>query len=134
MMPEDHPLRSQLLTIMRRHIEGLKPMQSKEGMWRQILDDSSSWEETSCTAMFAYSIARAVNRGWIPSDNMEIARKAFAGVCTRVTPDGRVADTCEGTGIGLDAAFYMRRKRPDNDLHGPGAVLLAGAEILACKK
>jgi len=133
-MPENHPSRPKLLEIMRRHIEGLKSLQAENGMWRQILDDSASWEETSCTAMFAYAIARAVNRGWISPDNMAVARKAFAAVCEHVTPEGGVNGTCEGTGIGLTAAFYLNRKRPNNDLHGPGAVLFAGAEILAAKQ
>jgi rhamnogalacturonyl hydrolase YesR len=130
-MPADHPLRGKLLDILRRHIEGIKPHQAASGMWRQVLDEKDIWEETSCSAMFAYCIARAVNRGWISPDNMAIARKAFAGVCTQITPDGKVNGTCRGTGIGLTLAFYAARTRPDNDMHGRGLVLLAGAELLA---
>jgi len=131
-MPDDHPLRPQLLAILRRHIDGLKAVQAPGGMWRQVLDDPALWEETSCTAMFAYAIARAANRGWIPAANLDIARKAFAAIAASyITPDGQVNGTCRGTNIAQTPAYYAARPRPDDELHGRGLVLLAGAELLA---
>jgi unsaturated rhamnogalacturonyl hydrolase len=130
-MPEDHPDRAKLLDILRRHVEGLKRVQAPSGMWRQVLDNESLWDETSCTAMFTYSIARAVNRGWIDASNMTVARKGFDGIAAQVTEDGTVKNTCQGTNIDMTLQYYIDRPRPDDDLHGPGVVLLAGTEILA---
>jgi rhamnogalacturonyl hydrolase YesR len=130
-MPETDPARAQLLDILRRQIEGLKKVQADDGMWHQVLDRSDSWDETSCTAMFAYGIARAVNRGWIDPSNMAMARKAFGAVAEKVTADGRVTGTCEGTSVNTSLDYYERRQRPDDDLHGRGPTLLAGAEILS---
>jgi unsaturated rhamnogalacturonyl hydrolase len=130
-MPEDHPQREALLVILRRHVAGVVPLQAPSGLWRQLLDREELWEETSCSAMFAYSIARAVNRGWISADHLHAARGAFAGISRRVTEDGQVNGTCEGTEIGRDAAYYAGRRRPPNDIHGIGAVLLAGTELMA---
>jgi unsaturated rhamnogalacturonyl hydrolase len=129
-MPENDPLRPPLLDILRKQIEGIKKVQASDGMWRQVLDKPELWEETSCTAMFAYSIARAVHRGWIDPSNMAVAREAFAGVSRHVMPDGTVVGTCEGTGIGESLDFYIQRKQPVDDFHGRGPVLLAGTEIL----
>jgi rhamnogalacturonyl hydrolase YesR len=98
-----------------------------------VLDKPDLWEETSSSAMFAYGIARAVNRGWLPRSDMVIARRAFAGVAANVTADGRVENTCGGTAIGTTLEFYVNRPRPDDDPHGRGPVLLAGSEILAAK-
>ena len=133
-MPDDDPLRPQVLAILRKQIEGLKKLQAPDGLWRQVLDQPGLWEETSCTAMFAYGIARAANRGWIDASNMTIARRAFAGVARNVTPDGEVNGTCEGTGIGMTLDFYQKRQRPVDDLHGRGPVLLAGTELLRSRK
>jgi rhamnogalacturonyl hydrolase YesR len=133
-MPDNDPLRPQLLDILRKQIDGLKKVQAPDGMWRQVLNQPDLWEETSCTAMFAYGIARAVNRGWIDASNMEVARKAFAGIAQNVTPDGVVKGTCQGTNIGRDLSYYIKRQRPDDDLHGRGPVLLAGTEILLAGK
>jgi rhamnogalacturonyl hydrolase YesR len=84
--------------------------------------------------MFAYGIARAVNRGWIDPFNMAVARQAFAGISKNVTPDGVVNGTCEGTGIGESLDFYIKRKQPVDDPHGRGPVMLAGTEILLADK
>jgi rhamnogalacturonyl hydrolase YesR len=130
-LPDNDPLRPQLLVILKKQIDGLRPLQAPSGMWRQVLDKSDLWEETSATAMFAYGIARAVNRGWLPASDMAMARHAFAGVAENVTPDGKVQNTCGGTNIGATLDFYINRPRPDNDPHGRGPVLLAGTEILA---
>jgi unsaturated rhamnogalacturonyl hydrolase len=130
-LPENHPDREKLLDVYRRHVAGVIALQPESGIWRQVLDQKNLWEETSCTAMFAYAIARGVNRGWLPAEDMAVARKAFAGLCAgRITPDGAVNGTCAGTNIGLDLEFYADRPRPDDDLHGRGVVLLAGTEIL----
>lgn len=133
-MPENDPLRPQVLAILRKQIEGLKRLQAPDGMWRQVLDQPQTWEETSCTAMFAFGIARAVNRGWIDTSDMAIARRAFAGIAKNVTPDGAVDGTCEGTGIGMSLDFYLKRQRPPDDPHGCGPVILAGTEILQMGK
>lgn len=130
-MPDNDPLRPQLLDILRKQIDGLKKVQAPDGMWRQVLDKQDLWEETSCTAMFAYGIARAVNRGWIDPSNMVIARRAFAAASKNVTADGTVNGTCQGTTMSHDLAYYIARERPSDDPHGRGPMMLAGCEILS---
>jgi unsaturated rhamnogalacturonyl hydrolase len=131
-MPTNHPARSNVLNILRRHIEGIKSVQQTSGRWRQILDydDASNWEETSCTAMYSYCLARAVSRGWIDPTNLAIARKGFIGVCTNITTNGVVNGTCQGTSLDPRISYYLSLSRPSDDMHGRGVVLLAGAEIL----
>ncbi len=129
-MPEDHPDREKLLAILKRQIDGLIPHQAESGCWHQVLDHHDLWEETSSTAMFTYGIARAVNRGWIEKDYLRIAEKAFDGINARITADGAILGTCEGTGIKRDLDVYAKRKRPYDDNHAQGAVLLALTELL----
>jgi rhamnogalacturonyl hydrolase YesR len=133
-LPENHPARAKLIEILRKQVDGLKPLQAPDGMWRQVLDKPELWEETSCTAMFAYGIARAVNRGWLDPSYVAMARKAFAGISKNVTTEGVVNETCEGTNIGQTLDYYVKRGRPSDDMHGRGPVLLAGTEILLAKK
>lgn len=129
MAPED-PLRPPLREILRKQAGGLKKVQAPDGMWRQVLDKPELWEETSCTAMFTYSLARAANRGWIAPDYLVIARRAFAALSRRVSEDGAVRGTCQGTNIGRTLDYYIQRQRPEDDPHGPGPLMLAGAELL----
>lgn len=130
-MPTNHPARATLLNILNRHIAGIESVQATNGMFRQVLDDPGAWEETSCTAMFAYSIARAVNRGWIDPANMAVARNAFAGLCRYITTNGVVNQVCPGTSLTNSLTYYVDTQQPtSNDPHGPGPVMLAGSEIL----
>jgi unsaturated rhamnogalacturonyl hydrolase len=133
-MPENHPARVKLIAILKKQIDGIKPLQAPSGMWRQVLDHPESWEETSCTAMFAYGIARAVNRSWLDASYLPMARKAMAGISKNVTAEGVVNETCIGTNIGQDIKYYMDRPRTSDDMHGRGPVLLAATELLMVKQ
>jgi rhamnogalacturonyl hydrolase YesR len=128
-MPEEHPQYNAVLSVIRKHIEGIIPLQTESGLWRQILDHSELWEETSCTAMFTYVISRAVNKGWIDKNNLAVAQKALTGLNQKITENGELIDVCRGTAIGYDLEFYVNRSRPFDDDHGHGAVLLALTEL-----
>ncbi|MBI2842188.1 MAG: glycoside hydrolase family 88 protein [Armatimonadetes bacterium] len=133
-LPTDHPDRDKLLSILRGHINGLKEVQSPSGFWRQVLDRPDLWEETSCTAMFAFGIARACNRGWTDKSSIKIAAKAFEALKSRVSWDGTVIGTGMGTAIGTDVQYYFSRPQPVDECLGVGPVLLAGTELMAAGK
>ena len=130
-MPTNHPARTNLLNILRRHIAGIESVQATDGMWHQVVDHPEVWEETSCTAMFAYSIARAVNRGWIDPTNLAVARRAFAAIAQlQVSASGNISNICPGTSLNTTLSYYANEVPATDDRHGPGPVMLAGAEIL----
>jgi unsaturated rhamnogalacturonyl hydrolase len=133
-LPNNHPKRAQLLKILRQHILGVAHYQGPSGLWHQLLDKADSYPETSCSAMFTYAIARSVNKGYIESRYSSIALRGWEGVMTKIRPDGQVEGVCAGTGVSDDLVFYYRRPAPLNDIHGLGAVLLAGTEILQLRK
>jgi rhamnogalacturonyl hydrolase YesR len=64
-LPEDHPDRRAVIDLLRAHVQGLAPRQSGTGFWHQLLDRDDSYLETSATAIYAFSMARAINRGLI---------------------------------------------------------------------
>ena len=129
-LPADHSQRALLLSLLRRHILGAAQYQSAEGLWHQLIDKTDSYPETSCSAMFSYTIARAVNKGYIEPRYASIARRGWEGVRSKIRPDGHVEGVCAGTGVGDDLVHYYKRPTPLNDAHGIGAVLLAGAEVM----
>jgi unsaturated rhamnogalacturonyl hydrolase len=131
-LPADHPGRPAILAQLRAHAAGLARLQSATGLWHQLLDRPDSYLETSATAIYAYALARAVNRGWLDSRvYAPVVMLAWAGVSTKVTAAGEVEDVCVGTGMGFDPAFYYFRPRHVSAAHGYGPVLLAGAEVIA---
>jgi rhamnogalacturonyl hydrolase YesR len=129
-LPADHPLRPQIIKLLQAHAQAIASLQSGSGLWHQMLDRPDSYLETSCSAMFAYSMARAVNHGWLDAAGYgPVALAAWNGLTTQVTADGRVTGVCVGTSYADDYAYYYYRPRQD-DVHGYGPVLLAGSEII----
>jgi unsaturated rhamnogalacturonyl hydrolase len=134
-LPENHQGYESVLRLLQSHIRGLAAYQSGEGFWHQLLDREDSYLETSATAIYTYSIARAVNRGWI--DEMAygpVAQLGWNTVSTKVNAKGQVEGTCVGTGMAFDPAFYYHRPINVYAAHGYGPVLLAGAEIIEMTK
>lgn len=129
-LPENHPKRKELIDLFKKHIIGISRYQSASGLWHQLLDKVDSYLETSCTAMFTYSIARAVNIGLIAKRYLPIAIKGWEGVMTKITTTGDVEGVCTGTGTSDELIHYYIRPAPLNDVHGIGVVILAGTEIL----
>jgi rhamnogalacturonyl hydrolase YesR len=134
-LPEDHPGRAGILDLYRAHVRGLAEVQAKDGRWHQLLDRNDSYLETSATAIYAYCIARGVNRGWLdPLAHGPMAVLAWHAVVTQVNEQGQVENVCVGTGMGFDPAFYYHRPVSPVAPHGYGPVLLAGAEMLTLAK
>jgi len=130
-LPENHPGRARVLDLLRAHIRGLASCQSGQGLWHQLLDRNDSYLETSASAMFAYCIARAINRGWIDREaHVQMVQLAWHAVSARVNAQGQVEGTCIGTGMQFEPTFYYYRPTSVFAAHGYGSVLHAGAEMI----
>jgi rhamnogalacturonyl hydrolase YesR len=124
-----------VLQQLRAHVKGLAAYQDGTGLWHQLIDRNDTYLETSATAIYAYSMARAINRGYI--DKRAYAPAvilAWNAVATKVNAKGQVEGTCVGTGMGFDTAFYAYRPVNVYAAHGYGPVLLAGAEVITMIK
>jgi rhamnogalacturonyl hydrolase YesR len=128
-LPKTHRDYQKILELFQRHAAGLIGLQSKSGLWHQVLDHPESYEETSCTAMFALAMARGVRNGWLDQKYREAALKGWDGVKSKIDDDGTVHGICRGTEIGGDLEFYFKRQTFDHDPRGLGAVITAGVEI-----
>ena len=129
-LPQNHPQRDTLVSIFHQQVLGLSRYQSPTGLWHQLLDKNDSYLETSCTAMFTYSIAKAINKGWLDKRYQSIAERGWEGLKSSIDDDGNVQGICVGTGISDDIIYYYSRPTLENDIHGLGAVLLSGIEML----
>jgi rhamnogalacturonyl hydrolase YesR len=130
-LPENYKGRAEVLEQLKAHIKGLAPYQSDKGFWHQLIDRNDSYLETSATAMYAYCIAHAVNKGWIDAKAYApMSILAWNAVTTKVNDKGQVEGTCVGTGMAFDPAFYYYRPTNVYAAHGYGPVLMAGAEII----
>lgn len=132
-LPANHPKRPELIKLLLRQIIGFSRYQDPNGMWHQLLDKPDSYAESSVTAMFTYTVAKAVNEGWINRRYITIAQNGWQALAGKVTEDGQVKNICIGTSIEDDIRYYYNRPAATNDTHGLGAFLMAGAEIIRAK-
>jgi unsaturated rhamnogalacturonyl hydrolase len=134
-LPENHPSRAAILSLLRAQIRGLAACQSGSGFWHQLLDRTDSYLETSATAIFTYGIAHAINQGWV--DALAYGPAVISGwnaVSTKINELGQVEGTCVGTGMAFDPVFYYHRPVNVFAAHGYGPALLAGAEVIRLLK
>ena len=130
-LPENHAGRTAVLQQFRDHAKGLANYQSGSGFWHQLLDREDSYLETSATAIYAYCIAHACNKGWLdPMTYAPMSILAWNAVSTKINEKGQVEGTCVGTGMAFDPAFYYHRPVNVFAAHGYGPAILAAAEII----
>ncbi len=130
-LPEDHTDREIIIRLLVKQIKGVMQYQSSTGLWHQLLDKNDSFLETSCTAMFTYGTAYAVNQGFMPNRYIEIAQKAWEAIEEKTNKYNAytVQGICSGTGIGNSLNYYYNRETNANDV-GFGAVLMAASELI----
>lgn len=127
MLPKDQRYdmyRNRIMDGYVKMMAGLLRYQNYDGMWGQLIDNMSSWRETSGTAMFAYAMITGVKNGWLDKKKYGAAsRKAWLSLMTYLNGDYNLLNVCEGTGEKNDYEYYLNRKRLTGDLHGQAALL-----------
>ncbi|MET9341097.1 glycoside hydrolase family 88 protein [Nonomuraea sp. NPDC003804] len=136
-MPADHPRRAALVDILRSIVQAYAHWQDPAtGRWFQVVTepgDPANWTETSCSAMYTYTISRAVERGHVDASYAAVAARGYQGVLAKVSlgADGRttILDIGEGTNVDDVTGYYYGRARPVNDFHGLGAFLIMNEQL-----
>lgn len=137
-LPTEHPERPPLIAFFNELCEGYAALQGEGGLWHQVLNDSETYQEASCTAMFAYGFARGVRFGWLdqPARYIEAAERAWNGLtCKAIDRQGNVHGVCSGSRYAFTAEYYNEDLLTvTNDNHGIGIMMLAGTEVAKMKK
>jgi unsaturated rhamnogalacturonyl hydrolase len=143
-LPRHHADRSAIIEIVRNIAKGLERYQDPAtGLWYQVIDQMDdpppanggypneaipgqpNWLETSSSSIFVYSLAKSVRLGYLPFHYIEVARKGWKGVKSRVEIDGDQV-TVYGTVVGMSVggtynAYVNADFRTDLDTGAPPA-------------
>ncbi|WNQ13903.1 glycoside hydrolase family 88 protein [Paenibacillus aurantius] len=95
-----------LLSSLERQVQKLAELQSPNGLWHTLLDDPTSYEETSATAGFAYGILKAIRKGYLSEEYREVGMKALHAVIGKIDGKGAVHGVSYGTRMGRTLDFY----------------------------
>jgi rhamnogalacturonyl hydrolase YesR len=130
-LPQDHPRRARILEGYRKMMKALLDSQGTDGMWRQLIDRSDSWPETSGTGMFTFAMVTGVRRGWLDAAAYgPAARKAWLALSGYVDQNADVTSVCQGTNKLDDLDYYLNRRRMTGDFHGQAPVLWTASALL----
>lgn len=95
-----------LINVLECQIKALEKYQDKSGLWHTIIDDETSYVETSATSGFAYGILKAVHMDIIDKKYKKIADKAISAIVEQISEDGTVNNVSYGTPMGDTIQFY----------------------------
>lgn len=130
-LPENHPQRVRILDGYHKMMKSLLQYQGSDGMWKQLIDHSESWPESSSTGMFTFAMITGVKNGWLDRQTYApVARKGWLGLVSYLTPEGEIRNVCEGTNKKNDLQYYLDRKRLTGDLHGQAPILWSASALL----
>lgn len=88
------------LAAFQQHAAALVKVQSEDGRWHQVLDNSSTFLETSATSMYIVAMVAGVNAGWLDSDiYTPVIKLAWQGLSSVIHSSGEVDHICDGFGI-----------------------------------
>lgn len=95
-----------LLEALEVQVKALVELQREDGMWHTLLNDPSSYAETSATAGFGYGILKGIRAGYLPETYSTAGKKAIQAVYSRIDEDGTVLEVSYGTAIGWNDEHY----------------------------
>jgi rhamnogalacturonyl hydrolase YesR len=130
-LPASWPDRARVLEIYRRQMRAFVPHQSGDGSWRQVVDEPTSYQELTVTAMITAAMARGVRLGWLDrAEFLPVIQNGWRAVAARVNEDGTVRDVCSGTGAMPTKEYYLQRPVVNGaDDRGGAMALLAALEL-----
>jgi unsaturated rhamnogalacturonyl hydrolase len=148
-LPADHPKRPEVIAILQRLAMAITNFQdAKTGLWYQVLDKGGKEEnylESSASCMFVYALAKAVKKGYIDSNFLNVAKKGYEGILKNfieVDKDGlvQIHQACSVAGLGGDPyrdgsyEYYIGEKIRINDPKAVGPFILASLELESIEK
>jgi len=119
-----------LTELLKHQIESLAECQGKDGMWHTLIDDPSSYVETSATCGIAYGILRAADMKLIDASYRISAEKALEPVLNNISSTGIVQNVSYGTPMGRETKDFYKNIPVKAMPYGQALAMLFLLEIL----
>jgi len=132
LLPPAHAERGQLEEKLINYTSTLLNYQDPKSLcWYQIVDkpeQSDNWLESSCSALFIYTIAKGIQMKLVDPEQLATIQKSMEGLIKTmvIVNDNHLSlkGICIGTSAGV-YNYYIGRPTSENDLHGIGAFIWA---------
>lgn len=124
-----NPMWMQLGGALRDQLGALVRLQSEDGLWHTILDDTDSYTETSASAGIAAALVL-----WGHPLHKKYIQKALDGILANIAPDGTVKNVSAGTAVMLSAEDYKKVPKKRIQGWGQGLALAFLTSVLQHKR
>ena len=101
-------VREKLTQVLLRQVRSLVKYQNENGMWHTLIDDPTSYVESSATCGFGYGILRAVHTGLLGQEYETVARKALEPMLGYIDDHGVVNQVSYGTPMGRETKDFYK--------------------------
>lgn len=100
---------NRLTAALLAQAKSLRRCQDESGMWHTLIDDPTSYEESSATCGFGYGLMRGVRMGLLPETYEETARRALAPILRYIGEDGALSQVSYGTPMGRESKDFYKQ-------------------------
>ncbi|MBX2971110.1 MAG: glycoside hydrolase family 88 protein [Cyclobacteriaceae bacterium] len=142
-IPENHPERKDVIKILQDLSAAVKKYQDPQPkLWYQVLDKGNqegNWIETSCSAMFAYALAKGHRQGFLDESYLATANEAFDALLDQYVyvDDSGNLHLDQTVKIGTlnpknskgDFEYYVTTERRIDDYKGLASLLFLSIEL-----
>jgi hypothetical protein len=112
-------------------IRALYKYQDTSGMWHQLIDNKTTFIESSCTGMFIFGLATGLDHGWIEGDTFKIAaKKGWSALASYFDTINGLKNVCIGLNATADSANYTKHTIQTGDSHGTAAFIWAATAMV----
>ncbi len=109
LLPRTHPAWAELHQRTAALAGALALAQDPSGLWHTVINDSSTYLESTLAAMAAYALHEGIKHGVLePSRYAEVERRARAGMHAQTAPDGTLQLVSDATPVGARAVYATR--------------------------
>ncbi len=130
MVDVDAAVKEQLTQILLNQVRGLVKYQNENGMWHTLIDDPTSYVESSATCGFGYGILKAVHTNLIDSAYGAAAYKALQPILDYIDDRGVVHQVSYGTPMGRQTKDFYKNIELRQMPYGQALAMLFLAECL----
>ena len=124
-------VRIELIRILHNQINALCHYQSESGMWHTLIDDPTSYVESSATCGFGYGILKAVHTGLVGPEYEKVALAALQPILGYIADDGVVGQVSYGTPMGRQTKEFYKNIELRQMPYGQALAMLFLIECLA---
>jgi unsaturated rhamnogalacturonyl hydrolase len=134
-LPHGHKGYAHALQSYRELMVALLPWQTRDGLWRNVIDYPGAYPEFSATAMIGFAMQRGLENGWIKGSRYRRAvDQAWLAVNSRSSSAGSFIDVCESTARMTSLDQYLHRAAIlGNDPRAGAMAMLFATELMGAQ-